>query len=152
VNVKSAQDMLDAVMNESADALIMAAAAADFRPKRVAKDKMKKRDGIPKLELEAAPDILKTVAGSGSKKKRFKVVVGFAAESKDLLENASEKLKSKRLDLIAANDISAKDAGFAVDTNRLTLLFADGKKDVLPLLSKAEAAEKIIEHTARLLE
>jgi phosphopantothenoylcysteine decarboxylase / phosphopantothenate---cysteine ligase len=152
VNVKSAQDMLDAVLNESADALIMAAAAADFRPKRVAKDKMKKRDGIPKLELEAAPDILKTVAGSGSKKKRFKVVVGFAAESKDLLENASEKLKSKKLDLIAANDISAMDAGFAVDTNRLTLLFADGKKDVLPLLSKAEAAEKIIEHTARLLE
>jgi phosphopantothenoylcysteine decarboxylase/phosphopantothenate--cysteine ligase len=144
--------MLDQLMNESADALIMAAAAADFRPKHVAKDKIKKRDGIPQVELEAAPDILKTVAGAGSKKKRFKVMVGFAAESKDLLENASEKLKSKGLDFIAANDISAKDAGFAVDTNRITLLFADGTKEVLPLLSKAEAAEKIIEHTARLLE
>ena len=152
INVRSAQDMLDAVLNESADALIMAAAAADFRPKHVAKDKMKKRDGIPQIELEAAPDILKTVAGAGSKKKRFKVMVGFAAESRDLLENASEKLKSKGLDFIAANDISAKDAGFAVDTNRITLLFANGEKEVLPLLSKAEAAEKIIEHTAGLLE
>jgi phosphopantothenoylcysteine decarboxylase/phosphopantothenate--cysteine ligase len=152
VRVNSAQDMLDAVLNESADALIMAAAAADFRPRNISRDKMKKRDGIPQIELEAAPDILKTVAGSGSKKKRFKVTVGFAAESRDLLENATEKLKSKGLDFIAANDISAKDAGFEVDTNRITLLFADGKKEALPLLSKAEAAEKIIDHTARLLE
>jgi phosphopantothenoylcysteine decarboxylase/phosphopantothenate--cysteine ligase len=152
VQIKSAQEMLDAVLHESADALIMAAAAADFRPKKTARDKMKKRDGIPQIELEAAPDILKTVSEAGSKKKRFKVTVGFAAESRDLLENATEKLKSKGLDFIAANDISAKDAGFEVDTNRITLLFADGKKESLPLLSKAEAAEKIIEHTARLLE
>ncbi len=152
VNVISAQDMLEAVLNESAGALIMAAAAADFRPKHTARDKMKKRDGIPRIELEAAPDILKTAAGQKSAKKRYRVMVGFAAESKDLLENASEKLRSKGLDFIAANDISAKDAGFAVDTNRITLLFADGTKAVLPLMSKAEAAEKIIEHTARLLE
>ena len=79
-------------------------------------------------------------------------MVGFAAESRDLLENAAEKLRSKGLDLIAANDISAKDAGFAVDTNRITLLFADGTREVLPLMSKAEVAEKIVEHTARLLE
>jgi phosphopantothenoylcysteine decarboxylase/phosphopantothenate--cysteine ligase len=152
VRVKSVQEMLDALANESADALIMAAAAADFRPKTIAKDKLKKRDGIPQIELEAAPDILKTVSGIGLKKKRFKVTVGFAAESQDLLENASEKLRSKGLDLIAANDISASDAGFAVETNRLTLLFADGTKESLPLMSKTEAAEKIIEHTARLLE
>lgn len=152
INVKSVQDMLDALMNESADALIMAAAASDFRPKHAAKEKIKKRDGIPQIELEAAPDILKTIADSQLSKKRFKVVVGFAAESQDLLENASEKLKSKGLDFIAANDISAKDAGFAVDTNRITLLFANGAKEVLPLASKMEAAEKIIEHTARLLE
>ena len=75
----------------------MAAAAADFRSKTVAKDKMKKRDGIPQIELEAAPDILKTVAGSGSEKKRFHIMVGFAAESRDLLENASEKLKVKTI-------------------------------------------------------
>ncbi|MCB0118549.1 MAG: bifunctional phosphopantothenoylcysteine decarboxylase/phosphopantothenate--cysteine ligase CoaBC [Anaerolineales bacterium] len=152
VNVKSVQDMLDALLKEEGDALIMAAAAADFRPKNTAKDKLKKRDGIPQIQLEAAPDILKTVAGSGSGKRRFKVMVGFAAESRDLLENASEKLKSKGLDFIAANDISATDAGFAVETNRLTLLFADGTQETLPLMNKSEAAEKIIEHIARLLE
>ncbi len=79
-------------------------------------------------------------------------MVGFAAESQDLLENASEKLKSKQLDFIAANDISANDAGFAVDTNRVTLLFANGTKETLPLMSKTEVAEKIIEYTAKLLE
>lgn len=121
---------------------------------------MKKRNGIPQIELEAAPDILKTVsasppgAGSGPPvgRKRFQVVIGFAAESQDLLKNASEKLQSKGLDMIAANDISANDAGFAVETNRITLLFANGKKEILPLMSKAAAAERIIEHTAKLLE
>ncbi|GMV34929.1 MAG: bifunctional phosphopantothenoylcysteine decarboxylase/phosphopantothenate--cysteine ligase CoaBC [Chloroflexi bacterium] len=152
VHIKSAQDMLDALMNESADALIMAAAAADFRPKETAKDKIKKRDGIPQIPLEGAPDILKAVSGSGSGEKRFKVMVGFAAESQDLLQNASEKLKSKGLDFIAANDISARDAGFAVETNRIALLFADGRQELLPLMSKSEAAEKIVEHIARLLK
>jgi phosphopantothenoylcysteine decarboxylase/phosphopantothenate--cysteine ligase len=152
INVKSVQEMLDALMNESADALIMAAAVADFRPKLVAKEKMKKRDGIPQIELEAAPDVLRTVATVDGEKKRFKVVVGFAAESQSLLENAAEKLKSKKLDFIAANDISAKDAGFGVETNRITLLFANGTNEILPLMSKAEAAEKIIEHIAGLLE
>jgi phosphopantothenoylcysteine decarboxylase/phosphopantothenate--cysteine ligase len=152
VHANSVQEMLDALMNETADALIMAAAAADFRPKQAAKDKLKKRDGIPQIQLEAAPDVLKTVSGSSGVEKRFKVTAGFAAESRDLLANASEKLKSKGLDLIAANDISAKDAGFAVETNRITLLFADGTREPLPLMSKSEAAEKIIEHIARLLE
>lgn len=148
IRVKSVQDVLDALLQESADALIMAAAAADFRPRQAAKDKLKKRDGIPQIELEAAPDILKTLSGQG----RYQVTVGFAAESRDLLENASEKLGSKGLDFIAANDISAGDAGFAVDTNRITLLFADGKVEPLPLMSKSEAAEKIVAHIADLLE
>ncbi|MBE0672505.1 MAG: bifunctional phosphopantothenoylcysteine decarboxylase/phosphopantothenate--cysteine ligase CoaBC [Anaerolineales bacterium] len=152
INVKSVQEMLDALLNESADALIMAAAAADFRPKQAAKEKMKKRDGIPQIELEAAPDVLRTVSGVLGEKKRFNVAVGFAAESQSLLENAEEKLISKGLDFIAANDISAKDAGFGVETNRLTLLFANGTREILPLMSKTEAAEKIIEHVARLLE
>jgi phosphopantothenoylcysteine decarboxylase/phosphopantothenate--cysteine ligase len=150
VKVKSAQDMLEAVLSEPADVLVMAAAAADFSPKTVAKNKMKKRDGIPQVELEAAPDILKTV--SDQKSRLFRVVTGFAAESQHLLENATEKLKSKKLDLIVANDISSTDAGFAVDTNRVTLLFSDGTSESLPLMSKTEVAEKIIEHTARLLE
>ncbi len=152
INVKSVQDMLDALLNENADALIMAAAGADFRPVNVAKDKLKKRDGIPQIQLEAAPDILKTLSSQSGEKKRFNVTVGFAAESRDLLANASEKLKSKGLDFIAANDISANDAGFAVETNRITLLFANGTQEILPLMSKNEAAEKIIEHVARLLE
>jgi phosphopantothenoylcysteine decarboxylase/phosphopantothenate--cysteine ligase len=152
IHVKSAQEMLDALTNETADALIMAAAAADFRPKNASAEKLKKRDGVPQIQLEAAPDILKTVTGAGSGKRRFKVTVGFAAESHNLLENASEKLKSKGLDFIAANDITAKDAGFGADTNRITLLFADGAREALPLMSKTEAAEKIIEHVARLLE
>jgi phosphopantothenoylcysteine decarboxylase/phosphopantothenate--cysteine ligase len=152
IKVNSAEDMLNAVLSESADALIMAAAAADFRPKNVAKDKMKKRDGIPQIELEAAPDILKTVAASNAGKSRYRVVVGFAAESRDLLENAREKLQSKNLDFIAANDISSDDAGFAVETNRVTLLFANGMKETLPLMSKSEVAGKIVEHTSRLME
>ena len=152
VNVKSVQDMLDALLHEKADALIMAAAGADFRPVNVAKDKLKKRDGIPQIQLEAAPDILKTLSSQSGEKKRFNVTVGFAAESRDLLANASEKLRSKGLDFIAANDISANDAGFAVETNRITLLFANGTQESLPLMSKSEVAEKIIEHIARLLE
>jgi phosphopantothenoylcysteine decarboxylase / phosphopantothenate---cysteine ligase len=152
VKVNSAEEMLNAVLAESADALIMAAAVADFRPNHAAQEKMKKRDGVPQIVLEAAPDILKTVSDSPAGKKRFRVVVGFAAESRNLLENASDKLKSKHLDLIVANDISANDAGFEVETNRVTLLFANGTKENLPLMSKTEVAEEIIEHTSKLLE
>lgn len=121
---------------------------------------MKKREGIPQIELEETEDILKAVAAQkpapseveGSRKKRLRVVVGFAAESRDLLTNASEKLKSKKLDFIVANDIASADAGFGAETNRVTLLFPNGKKESLPLMSKAEVAEAIIEHLAALLE
>ncbi len=130
----------------------MAAAVADFRPKNMAEQKIKKEGGVPQVELEATDDILKAVAGSRSKMKRLRAVVGFAAESQNLLQNASNKLQSKNLDLIAANDISAGDAGFAVETNRLTLLFADGHTESLALMSKTEAADLIIERVAALLE
>jgi len=154
INVETAKQMLDAVLKESAesDALIMAAAVADFRPKNQARDKIKKEGGIPQIELEATEDILKTVAGAGSGRERPRVVVGFAAESRDLLENASHKLQSKGLDFIAANDISANDAGFAVETNRVTLLFADGHQEGLPLMSKSEVAEVILVRVSKLLE
>jgi phosphopantothenoylcysteine decarboxylase/phosphopantothenate--cysteine ligase len=137
---------------EDSDALIMAAAVADFRPKNQARDKIKKEGGVPQIELERTEDILKTVSSQRARQKRKLVVVGFAAESRDLLENATVKLKSKGLDFIAANDISAGDAGFAVETNRVTLLFADGRKESLPLMSKTEVAETIIERLATLLE
>ncbi|MCF6278401.1 MAG: bifunctional 4'-phosphopantothenoylcysteine decarboxylase/phosphopantothenoylcysteine synthetase, partial [Anaerolineales bacterium] len=137
---------------ETADALVMAAAAADFQPVSVAENKLKKRDGIPQITLEAAPDILQAVAGQRSRGKRPQVVVGFAAESQSLLENAAEKLASKKLDFIVANDISAADAGFAVETNRVTLLFADGKREALALMSKAAVAEIVIARIADLME
>ena len=154
IEVETAKQMLDAVMQEfpESDALIMAAAVADFRPKDVAENKIKKEGGIPQIELEATEDILKAVAGLRSSMKRKQVVAGFAAESQNLLGNAVNKLQSKKLDLIAANDISANDAGFSVETNRVTLLFSDGHKESLSLMSKTETAEIIVERVATLLE
>ncbi|GAB4446597.1 MAG: bifunctional phosphopantothenoylcysteine decarboxylase/phosphopantothenate--cysteine ligase CoaBC [Anaerolineales bacterium] len=154
IRVETAKQMQDAVLEAfpACDALLMAAAVADFRPKHIAGNKIKKEGGIPQIELEATEDILKAVAGLRSEGKRKQVVAGFAAESQSLLENAANKLQSKKLDLIAANDISASDAGFAVETNRITLLFADGRRESLPLMSKSEAAEIIIERVAALLE
>lgn len=154
IPVQTARQMLEAVLAEcvDADALIMAAAVADFRPKQIARNKMKKREGIPQIELEATEDILEAVARQRSGGKRPCLIAGFAAESHDLLENAAEKLRSKGLDFIVANDISSKDAGFGVDTNRVTLLFANGKQEALPLMSKAEVAEIVIERIGGLLE
>lgn len=146
IPVRSAADMLSAVLAAlpEADALLMAAAVADFQIKNPAPHKLKKRDGLPKIELLPAPDILAEVANRRASLPRLKVVVGFAAESRDLLENAAAKLAAKKLDFIAANDISASDAGFAVDTNRLTLLFPNGQRQALPLMSKSQAAEAIL--------
>ena len=154
IRVETAKQMLEAVLTESAqsDTLIMAAAVADFRPKDMAKDKIKKESGIPQIELEATEDILKAVADQRAENECPRIVVGFAAESRNLLENASHKLKSKGLDFIAANDISASGAGFAVETNRVTLLFADGRKETLPLMSKTEVAEIILGWVSKLLE
>jgi phosphopantothenoylcysteine decarboxylase/phosphopantothenate--cysteine ligase len=150
VPVQTAEEMLEAVLQASsgADALIMAAAVADFRPKKAAPDKIKSRDGVPQIELEPTDDVLKAV----SRDKRPRVVVGFAAESRDLVQNAAEKLKAKKLDLIVANDISAQDAGFGADTNRVTIIDSAGRGEALPLASKTEIAETIIERLAALLE
>jgi phosphopantothenoylcysteine decarboxylase/phosphopantothenate--cysteine ligase len=154
VEVRTAQEMLEAVLKacENAEALVMAAAVADFRVKQVAEHKLKKRDGIPQIELTTAPDILGEVARQRSAFKQLKVVVGFAAESRDLVENAVAKLSSKQLNLIAANDISAADAGFAVETNRITLLSADGSQETLPLMGKDEVAAILVGRLAGLLE
>lgn len=154
VAVRTAQEMLEAVLNavEQADGLVMAAAVADFRVRHISEHKLKKQDGIPQIVLEAAPDVLGTVGQRRAEWKRLKAVVGFAAESRDLLENATVKLQSKHLDLIAANDISSPDAGFGVETNRLTLLYADGRSEALPLMGKDEAARLLIERLAALLE
>jgi phosphopantothenoylcysteine decarboxylase/phosphopantothenate--cysteine ligase len=152
VKVSTAQEMFAAVKAEAAgaDALVMAAAVADFRPSQASGDKLKKRDGVPQVVLESTPDILASVAAAGPQRPRL--VVGFAAESRDLLENAEAKLKTKNLDMIVANDISKVDAGFNVDTNRVTLLYPDKEAEQLPLMHKDEVAETIMAHMVTLLE
>jgi phosphopantothenoylcysteine decarboxylase/phosphopantothenate--cysteine ligase len=134
------------------DALIMAAAIADFRPANISKQKIKKKDDGAGLKIELArnPDILQEV--SKQRPPRLKAVVGFAAESESLLENAQSKVSRKGLDFIVANDISEKDAGFAVDTNRVTLLDKHGKQEKLPLMSKTLVAEHIVAKVAELLD
>ncbi|MCB0181623.1 MAG: bifunctional phosphopantothenoylcysteine decarboxylase/phosphopantothenate--cysteine ligase CoaBC, partial [Anaerolineae bacterium] len=138
VRVDSAQEMLDAVLTatDQATALIMAAAVADFRPLTVAEQKIKKRGDTEGLVLELVrnPDILAEVAARKATGTGPDITVGFAAETHDLLANAHEKLKRKRLDLIVANDVTATDAGFAVDTNRVTLLGTDGSIEETPLM------------------
>ena len=154
VEAVSAEEMRAAVLGavDGADALLMAAAVADYRPEKTAKEKIKKGKGIPEIKLTATKDILQEVAKIKEKKGFPKVTVGFAAESQDLLKNAENKLKAKKLDLIAVNDISAEDAGFEVETNQVTLLGADGSKEELPLMGKDEVAEAILERVVRLLE
>jgi len=130
--------------------LLMAAAVADFRPSKEAKQKIKRAAGVPKLELTANPDILLELYKMKAKQPR--VVVGFAAESKDLIVNAKQKLTAKHLDLIVANDIAASDAGFEVDTNRVVLLDKTGKQERLPLMSKDEVARIVVERATALLK
>lgn len=152
VEVQTAQQMAEAVLTHSADAdaLIMAAAVADFRPAQMAEHKIKKT-AVPEIVLEKTTDILSAVAERRAQSKRPTVVVGFAAESQNLIENARDKVFRKNLSLIVANDISAPDAGFSVDTNRVILIGATGGVEPLPLMTKTEVAEKILERVESLL-
>lgn len=154
VDVESTQQMLDAVLQAlpGTDILLMAAAVADFRPTVSASEKLKKEQDAPQIILEHTPDILKKVAAVKERQGWPRLTVGFAAESQNLLENARQKLRAKKLDLIAANDISSRDAGFSVDNNRITLLFPDGRIEALPLMTKLEAAGWILQHAAEMLE
>lgn len=155
IAVDSAARMLEAVLahSEGADALVMAAAVADFRPATVAEQKIKKQDDTAglRLELERTADILLSVKEKRKKTGWPQVVVGFAAESENLLANARAKLERKGLDLLVANDITAADAGFSVDTNRVTILSADGGQEPLALSSKARVSEIILKRVAGLL-
>ena len=154
VDVRTARQMLEQVLEKlpQHDALIMAAAVADFRPAAPAAHKIKKEGGVPEIKLEANPDIL---AAAGRIKDEIgmpDVLVGFAAESQDLLKNAAAKLKAKNLDLIVANDISAADAGFSVDTNRVVMLDPNGGVDSLPLMSKDDVAVQVMGRVSALLD
>ncbi len=146
IKVGTAQEMHQAVVKVTpqADALIMAAAVADYRPIKAAKDKIKKGEAGLTLKLECTLDILGTVKGNFIK-------VGFAAESSNLVENARAKLKQKGVDFIVANDITASDSGFGTDTNRVTIIDREGKVDSLPLLAKREVADKVLDRVVELL-
>jgi len=154
VSVRSAEEMRDAVFRAlpSVHMLFMAAAVADYRPAEVASQKIKKGEGDLSITLRRNPDILAELAERRDAFPNLRVVVGFAAESQSLLENARDKLRRKRLEMIAANDITAPAAGFGVDTNRVTLLFADGRALSLPLMSKEEVAHQIVLRSLLLLQ
>ena len=148
VNVRTAAEMLRAVEDHFAQASIavFAAAVADYRPADIASQKIKKTSGEMTLRLEPNPDILAAVA----RKKENRLIVGFAAESDKVAENARQKLSEKNADLIVANDITAEGAGFDVDTNIVTLFARDGRDLPLPKMTKREVAHRILDEVLRL--
>jgi phosphopantothenoylcysteine decarboxylase/phosphopantothenate--cysteine ligase len=154
VDVRTTEEMQKAVLEEAseADVLLMAAAVADFRPVEPSHGKMRRSKGVPELKLEPTPDILTAVAKQRAERGRPRITVGFAAETGDLLRNARAKLEEKQLTLIVANDITAPDAGFEVDTNRVMLVDVDGGMQELPLMTKVDVAEMLLERVVQLLE
>ncbi|MFZ4516728.1 MAG: bifunctional phosphopantothenoylcysteine decarboxylase/phosphopantothenate--cysteine ligase CoaBC [Acidimicrobiia bacterium] len=124
-----------------ADIVVMAAAVADFRPKVTLAEKIKKTDGTPDIVLEPTPDILAELGA----RKAHQFVVGFAAETTDLIANAQRKLAAKGCDLVVANDVTADDAGFGVDTNRVVVLVPGVAPDAWPVMSKAELADRLLD-------
>ena len=152
-DVGTAREMRDAVLEASADAdvLLMAAAVVDYGPVEMGTHKMKKSPDDLTLHLARTPDILEAVADRRAKTGRPRVVVGFAAETEAVAENAAEKLHKKNLDLIVGNDVSQPDSGFAVETNRVILMDKDGRVERLPLMSKSAVAERVLGRVVDLL-
>ena len=146
VPVKTAQEMCDAVLREvkQADVLIMAAAVADYRPEMEANQKIKKSEDDLRINLAKTTDILEAAQGDFLK-------VGFAAETQNLVENAKDKVKRKNLDLMVANDITEPESGFGTDTNRVTLISRDLQVQELPLLTKYEVSNRILDRVRELL-
>ncbi|AKA69968.1 bifunctional phosphopantothenoylcysteine decarboxylase/phosphopantothenate--cysteine ligase CoaBC [Clostridium scatologenes] len=143
IHVKTNEEMLNSVIDnfEKQHIVIKAAAVADYKPKDYSKKKIKKSQDEFELKLVKDEDILKKL---GTLKKK-QILVGFAAESNDLLENAQKKLKAKNLDYIVANDITASDTGFASDNNKVTILCRDGRKIDLEKMSKRQVAKKLFD-------
>lgn len=141
IDVKSAKEMFDAVDKEfdSQDIVIMSAAVADYRPKTVADEKIKKNDGETSIELERTEDIL----GTMSKRKKNQFLCGFSMETEHMLENSKNKLKKKNLDMICANNLKVEGAGFGTDTNVVTLI-TENESRQLPIMSKKQVANEIL--------
>jgi phosphopantothenoylcysteine decarboxylase/phosphopantothenate--cysteine ligase len=147
VKVRTADEMQQAVLQETrrAHVLIMVAAVADFKPAQTADQKIKKASNLQEIRLEKTQDILLEVSRHRKTDGYPQHIIGFAAESQDLVSNARAKLEEKSLDMIVANDISAQDAGFEVETNRVSFILPGGQIENLPLMDKAEVAEKVLE-------
>jgi phosphopantothenoylcysteine decarboxylase/phosphopantothenate--cysteine ligase len=141
IDVKSAKEMFDAVDKEfdSQDIVIMSAAVADYRPKTVADEKIKKNDGETAIELERTDDIL----GTMSRRKKNQFLCGFSMETEHMLENSKNKLKKKNLDMICANNLRVEGAGFGTDTNVVTLI-TENESRQLPIMSKEQVANEIL--------
>ncbi|TPF15653.1 bifunctional phosphopantothenoylcysteine decarboxylase/phosphopantothenate--cysteine ligase CoaBC [Priestia megaterium] len=150
VQIESAQQMLEAVMQRyhEADVVIKSAAVADYRPKHVFDQKMKKQPGEAVLELERTTDILRTLG----ERKEHQLLVGFAAETEQVDEYAQKKLASKNLDMIVANNVTSEGAGFGTDTNIVTLYKRSGESRELPILSKHEVATEVLKEVKEMLE
>jgi phosphopantothenoylcysteine decarboxylase/phosphopantothenate--cysteine ligase len=144
ISVESAAEMAEAIHAEAdnADIVIMAAAVADYRPVKTVANKLKKQSGNFVLELERTEDILKSL---GQKKKAGQILVGFAAETDNVMAYAKSKLDKKNLDWIVANDVSRADRGFASDQNAVTMISRNGEQVDIPLADKDEVACKILE-------
>jgi phosphopantothenoylcysteine decarboxylase/phosphopantothenate--cysteine ligase len=151
IPVETAAEMAAACDLEAPDAeiVIMAAAVADFRPAESADHKLKKSDGAPAVELVPTDDIL---AGLGAHKPRGQVLVGFAAETDDVIDNAAEKLRRKNLDMIVANDVSKPGVGFESETNEVIVLVADGSRHHVPLSDKREIARAVLDAARTILQ
>ena len=150
VPVRSAEEMREAVFGhlEGSSVVIKSAAVSDYRPKAASEKKIKKGSSEYILALERTKDILEELG----KKKGKRILVGFAAETEDLMANAKKKLLEKNLDLIVANDVSKPGAGFGVDTNQVKVLYPSGQVKDLPLMTKEEVAQFILDDVARLLK
>lgn len=149
VPVTSARDMFEAVtgLSDEQDIIIKAAAVADYRPKQVSEDKVKKKDDQASIELERTDDILKYL---GQHKKQGQFLCGFSMETRDMLRNSRAKLEKKNLDMVAANNLKVEGAGFQGDTNVLTLITQDEEVS-LPLMSKEDAAAKLLDKILSLM-
>ena len=145
INIESAADMAKAMKSaaQTADIIVMAAAVADYRPKQYSTSKVKKSDGDMCIELERTEDILLSL---GKNKRPGQILVGFAAETDDLLKNAQGKLERKNLDYIAANIVGVPGRGFAADNNAITLIGRDGSQTEFALQSKKNLAEALLQH------
>jgi phosphopantothenoylcysteine decarboxylase/phosphopantothenate--cysteine ligase len=153
VEVETAEQMADAVLGrvDDCDVIVMAAAVADFRPKVVAPEKLKKGDGPPEVVLEPTPDVLALLGERRRSAGGGPLLVGFAAETEHVREHAARKLTAKGVDLIVANDVAAPDSGFEVDTNRAILLDAHGGVEELTLMTKVALAEHLVDRVGAML-